>query len=811
MAVNSSSVDVRLRLRGARTFQRQVSTAGAELEAMGLKGANAMAGFAAKAKSLKSFGSSMTRSVTLPVIGLAFAAGRVDVAFDKAMRNVNSIAQLPEKQFARLEDQVTNLAGKTAQSPQVLAEGLYDLVSSGFDAAESMHILEASANAATAGLTTTDISTKAVAAVLNAYRMPASKAQLVSDQLFQTVNRGVISFEDLASNIGDVLPFAAALGVGLDQVGASIATMTKAGISPSETMTRIKAIMSSLLKPSGDLKNVIEGLGYESGEAMIKTLGFQGTLDALAKATGGSKEELAKLFPNIRALGGALALTGDNSKVASADIKGMADSGGATAKALSEQSKSIAFQWNKLKAEAQALAIQVGPGLMGALRSTVGMLQKAADWFGKLSPGMQNGVVMALLFAAALGPVIWLIGNVATAVGGALVALAWLAGGIQMAALSFELGLGPGIAFTAMLDAMGLSLLANPAFLAAAAIIGIAAAFVLAYKKVGWFHDAVDATWSWIKGHWPLLLAILAGPFGIAVKFIVDHFGSIKSAAITAWGVIKTGAAAVFGFLKAVWGPAIWAFKIGMKIVVGIFKLGWAYVKMVATSAFHGIKGVAQDAFAVIKFLAKIVWAVVSWHAKMAFKAIMILTAPMRWVVVKAFEAIKAIGGAVWGFIKDKAGPVWDWLKGAADDLKTWFTDAFRSVKDIARGVWDWLESKIKWFTDRIQGLVNMLPGGSVNFGQEITDAGYTVDGNGNLVPTGGSAPPHSGPASTGGASNPGRPRGIPKRVLTPIGGGPRGSNAGRQPIHHTTVIELDGEAVAKNTVRHLERKGARG
>ena len=77
--------------------------------------------------------------------------------FDKAMRNVNSIAQLPKKQFKSLSDNVLELAKKVNQAPQTLAEGLYDLVSSGFDAAESMVVLESSAKAATAGLTTAEI------------------------------------------------------------------------------------------------------------------------------------------------------------------------------------------------------------------------------------------------------------------------------------------------------------------------------------------------------------------------------------------------------------------------------------------------------------------------------------------------------------------------------------------------------------------------------------------------------------------------------------------------------------------------------
>jgi hypothetical protein len=137
-------------------------------------------------------------------LGLAvLAAGTIYAAktagdFEKQMRNVNSIAKLSEAGYRSLSKGVLSLAGETAQAPKVLAEGLYQLVSSGFNAADSLTILHASAKAATAGLTDTSTATTAVAAVLNAYRLPASEASAVSDVLFETVNRGVLTFAELS-------------------------------------------------------------------------------------------------------------------------------------------------------------------------------------------------------------------------------------------------------------------------------------------------------------------------------------------------------------------------------------------------------------------------------------------------------------------------------------------------------------------------------------------------------------------------------------------------------------------------------------
>ena len=344
------------------------------------------------ARLRSSFGTVWAKGgAALGAIGVAYGLGiairgiaTATVDFDKGMRNVNSIAQLSEKELQKLSKEVLGLAGKTAQSPKTLAAGLYDIVSSGFKAKEAMTILGASARAATAGLTTTEVSTKAVVSVLNAYRRPASDASAISDVLFKTVDRGVISFEELSTTIGQTLPFASNLKVPITDLGAAMATMTKEGLDGAEASTRLRNVMVAMLKPGDALKETIKGLGFNSGEALIKSKGLQGALDLLSKSTHGNKAEMALLFPNVRALGGALALTGANSRGANKDLREMGKSGGATGRALSQQAQSISYQWNKAKAQLSAAAITLGNHL-------VPTVVKVSRWVNKFTQEMQEG------------------------------------------------------------------------------------------------------------------------------------------------------------------------------------------------------------------------------------------------------------------------------------------------------------------------------------------------------------------------------------------------------------------------------------
>jgi TP901 family phage tail tape measure protein len=323
---------------------------------------------------------------TARLAGTAIAAGIVGgfalavksaVEFDKEMRNVNSIARLSEGRFKALSKSVLGLAKDSGQAPSVLAKGLYDIVSSGFKADKGIKILRVSARAATAGLTDTATATKAVVAALNAYHLGAEDATKVGDVLFQTVNKGVLTFEELSQQIGDVLPAASTLGVPLTAVGGALATITLHGVNAAEAATQVKQVLVSMLKPSDELQGQFKKMGYESGQAALKQLGLVGVITKLSAAAGDNKALIADWFPNVRALSGFFGLAGKNIQTFTQNVDAMGQRG-ALAKAFAEQGKSIAVQWQKAKAALTAAAVPVGNLLFPALASGAEKVQAFA-------------------------------------------------------------------------------------------------------------------------------------------------------------------------------------------------------------------------------------------------------------------------------------------------------------------------------------------------------------------------------------------------------------------------------------------------
>lgn len=308
-----------------------------------------------------------TRIIGVALLGSLVGAGKAAVDFDRSLRNLNSISKLSETQLKALSKQILALSKTSGKAPKELADAMYDVASSGFKANDALAILKVTSKAATAGMTDTKTATKAVVSVLNAYHLGADKAGKTADILFSTVEKGVLSFEELASQIGDVLPVAAQLGVPLESIGGALATITLKGVNAAEAATQLKQTLVSILKPSDALAATMKTWGFATGEVALKTLGLEGFMRKLTVSSKGSAAAFAEFFPNVRAMSGALGITGKNLATLSDNIEAMSRRGSAAA-AFAEQGKSISVQWDKARASLVAAAIPIGQMLFPALR-----------------------------------------------------------------------------------------------------------------------------------------------------------------------------------------------------------------------------------------------------------------------------------------------------------------------------------------------------------------------------------------------------------------------------------------------------------
>lgn len=368
------------------------------------------AGAARRAAILKEYASQAGRTMT--VLGAATIAGlgaatKVAADFDQAMRNVNSIAKLSEKQFRELSSSVKNLTDNPniRQAPEDLAKGLYDVYSSGFAGQKALDILRVSAIGASAGMTDTATSSRVLMAVLNSGIKGVTSAGQAMDVLFQEVNLGVNTFEQLSGALGDVLPTAKTAGVSLQEVAASLAVMTRQGINVNEATTALNNLLIHLIKPGKEAAELMNKLGIEHGIAALQAKGLTGILQEIMEKTHGNKQAMVQLMPEIRGLKALLALTGDQGKLYGEMLQEHTDKTkvlNATQKAAAEQMKGAKAQFEKLTQQVKDLGIEIGDHLLPKGLALLKWIKDQITWFRGLSDATKGTVTNLALLSGGL-------------------------------------------------------------------------------------------------------------------------------------------------------------------------------------------------------------------------------------------------------------------------------------------------------------------------------------------------------------------------------------------------------------------------
>ena len=356
-------------------------------------------------------GDELSRAATLTGAGIAGTlalATKHAVEFESAMRNVNSIAQLSERQFEALNASVVGIAQNpdVRQGPTDLAKGLYEVYSSGFKGKEALTVLQEAAEGATAGMTDTATSGKVLMATLNSGIPGVNGAGQAMDVLFKIVDRGVLNFADLSTSLGQVLPTASKAGVSLQETGAAIAVMTKSGQSASEATNDLLNLLNKLARPPKETEAAFQALGVSYGFAALQAKGLPGILQEIQAKTGGNADAIKKLLPDMQAQRAALSLLKDGGAVYRAELAEMSKASegvGAKQRALTQQNKSTAASVAMARKEFEILSVQVRDATLPALNSLLRSTQSVLKWFNSLPKETQENVVkLGALASAAL-------------------------------------------------------------------------------------------------------------------------------------------------------------------------------------------------------------------------------------------------------------------------------------------------------------------------------------------------------------------------------------------------------------------------
>lgn len=295
-------------------------------------------------------------------------------AFGAAMKAANTMAGKNAEGFANLKGQVADLSKTLPIARDELANGLYQVISNGVPEDNWIDYLNKSAKASVGGIADLGETVKVTSTVIKNYGLAWDAAESVQDKIQLTAKNGVTSFEQLAQALPRVTANASTLGVNVDELLASFATLTGVSGNTNEVATQMAAIFTALVKPSSEATEMAEKMGIEFNAASIQAAGglrnFLTQLDASVKeyaaANGVLEQEVyAKLFGSAESLRALIPLTNQLAEKFSENVDAMANSAGTINAAYNEMSSTGSATTQMLKNQLGAIT-DVVAGFVGS-------------------------------------------------------------------------------------------------------------------------------------------------------------------------------------------------------------------------------------------------------------------------------------------------------------------------------------------------------------------------------------------------------------------------------------------------------------
>lgn len=267
--------------------------------------------------------------------------------FNRAMKEANTMAGKDSAGFERLKGEVADLAKEIPIARDQLANGLYQTISNGVPEDNWIEYLKTSARSAVGGLADINKVVGVTSTLIKNYGLEWGAAADIQDKIQLTAKNGVTSFEQLARALPSVAGNAATLGVSIDELMGTFATLTGVSGNTAEVSTQLGAIFTALVKPSSEAAEMAAKMGIRFDAAAIKAAGgFQNFLSRLndsvksyAQANGVLEQEVyGKLFGSAEAIRALIPLQGELADKFTANVANMVNSAGTMDAAYADMS-----------------------------------------------------------------------------------------------------------------------------------------------------------------------------------------------------------------------------------------------------------------------------------------------------------------------------------------------------------------------------------------------------------------------------------------------------------------------------------------
>ena len=698
-------------------------------------------------------GTTLTTHVTVPIAAAGTAAVKTAADFDSAMSKVSAVSGATGDDLQALRDKAREMGAKTKFSASEAADAMNYMAMAGWKTGDMLEGIEGIMNLAAASgedlATTSDIVTDA----LTAFGMTADDSAHFADVLAAASSNANTNVSMMGETFKYCAPVAGALVFSCEDTAQAIGLMANSGIKSTQAGTALRTIMNTL---AGDVKIC----GDSIGEVEIATTNADGSMrdlndiladcrSAFSQLSESEQASAAQALVGKNAMSGFLALMnaapGDIDKLQNAiatcsdEVDGY---NGVTEKMAAVMQDNLAGQLTILKSQLQELAISFGEILMPAIRSIVSRIQGLIDKFNALSPATKETIVKIALVAAALGPLLVVVGKTMVGVSKLMKFVSNLPTIIAGAKAAFT-------SFGAVIGGISAPVVAVIAVVAA-----LVAAFVHLWRTNEDFRNKITAIWEQIKSIfsgfcqgivdrinalgfdfknitevikavWDGLCKFLKPIFEGQFQQIANTFKAVTDIILSIldifvgiftgdWSRVWDG---IKGIFAAVWNFIKDTLKNALNMICGIFgtDLGevkefwvnvWTSIKNFFVNIWNGIKNFVSTVLNAIKNFFVGIWTAI--YNDVSAKINLIKT--IITVVWNAIHtAISTVLNAIWSVITTVWQTIYDFISPLLEAFRYLFETIFEAIHVIISRVMDWIHEKITTAWENIKAVVTIV------------------------------------------------------------------------------------------------------
>lgn len=471
-------------------------------------------------RQMEQTGKTLSVGLTLPLVALGVASVKTFADFEQAMAKVKAISGATEEQFASLRKNAEDLGASTRYAASEVAELQLNFSKLGFKPDEILAATEATLSLALATGEDLAQSATVAASTIRGFGYDVSETGRVVDVMAASFSSSSLDLRKFETAMAVLAPVANTANQSLEDATGQLAVLVSAGIDASTAGTGLRNIFLDIAQKGLTLEEALDKINKSSNKNVtaMDLFGKRGaTVATVLAANIDEAKEFSKQFDN-----------------AAGSAKRMADI----------MDNTLLGSFHKVKSAIESAFIAMGELLAPAFAKLADFAANLISKFKDLSPGTRKIIAVVGVLAAALGPVLVVLGALMTTVIPGLIAALPLLG----------------TAFTVLTGPIGL------------VVAAIGAIAVVIYKN-----------WDRIKAE----LVSLQNYFTDLYNESLVFRSGIESVILTfklLWDVVKL----VFGSLYEI-------IKNTGKYILDTFKNVGASIKAVLTGDFSSLGGIIKD------------------------------------------------------------------------------------------------------------------------------------------------------------------------------------------------------------------------